>query len=69
MTTAVRFLAALAVLAFATPALPCSDHEKTVTAAAEKAPAAKVAKSGATAKKATKASKPAAEAKPVTAAN
>lgn len=68
MTHAARFLAVLAVLGFATPALPCSDKAvKTVTASAEKpSTSGAVAKS---AKKATSAGKPAAEPKPASAAN
>lgn len=63
-----RIVAALAVLAVATPALPCSEHEaKTTTASNEKpATSGAVAKSG---KKAKQATKPAAETKPATASN
>lgn len=68
MTIAARCLAALAFLAFATPALPCGERAaKQVTASNEK-PAA----SGAVAKaekKAKSTTKPAGETKPVKAAN
>jgi hypothetical protein len=69
MNVAARFLAALAVLAFATPALPCGERTtKQVTASSEK-PAA----SGAVAKSDKKArstgTKPAAEKKPATVTN
>lgn len=69
MTLAARLLSALAVLAFATPALPCGDHAtKQVTAEKEKEQkSAPIAKSSA--KKAKNTHKPAAEQKPVTAAN
>jgi len=70
MKLAARCLAALAVLAFATPALPCGDKPaKTTTASTsmEKAPAGAVAKSGATAKKAGSTAKPAGEARPAAA--
>lgn len=67
MKLAVRFLAALAVLAFATPALPCGEKtEKTVTASTTKPAAGVVAKSE---KKAKSTTKPAAESKPASAAN
>ncbi len=70
MKLAARLLSALAVLAFATPALPCGDHAtKQVTAEKEKQEkSAPIAKSSTT-KKAKNAQKPAAEQKPVTAAN
>lgn len=67
MTHAARIAAALAVLGFAAPALPCSDKPmKTTTASVEKP-----STSGSVAKSAKKArgAKPAAEAKPVTASN
>jgi hypothetical protein len=67
MKVVARLLSALAVLSFATPALPCGDHAtKQVTAEKEKEKSAPIAKS---AKKAKNAQKPAAEQKPVTAAN
>lgn len=64
MTTAARLVTALAVLAFAAPALPCGDKAtKTTTASAEKTAKETVAK--ATAKQSgTKAA--ASEAKPAT---
>lgn len=69
MKLAARLLSALAVLAFATPALPCGDRAtKQVTAEKEKEKSAPVAKSSGS-KKAKDAQKPAAEQKPVTAAN
>jgi DMSO/TMAO reductase YedYZ molybdopterin-dependent catalytic subunit len=66
MTYLARIVTALAVLAVATPALPCSEHEAKTTTASNEKPAAsgKVAKSG---KKAKQATKPAAETQPVTA--
>ncbi len=65
MKTAARFVTALAVLAFATPALPCGDKAmKTTTASAEKASQETVAKASAKKSPATKA--PASEAKPAT---
>jgi hypothetical protein len=68
MKLAARLLSALAVLAFATPALPCGDRAtKQVTAEKEKQKSAPIAKSSE--KKAKNAQKPAAEQKPVTAAN
>ncbi len=69
MTFAARALGAIALLALATPALPCGDHAaKTTTAAADKADkkASTVAK---TDKKGAKTSKSAGEAKPAAAAN
>jgi hypothetical protein len=69
MKLAARFLAALAVLAFATPALPCGERAaKTVTASTEK-PAASGAVAKSTEKKAKNVTKPAAETKPVKATN
>lgn len=65
MKLAARCLAALALLAFATPALPCGDKaEKTVTASTGKTTKGAVAKSGTTAKKAGHESKPAGDARP-----
>lgn len=67
MKFAARFLAALAVLAFATPALPCGEKmEKTVTASTTKPATGPVAKSD---KKAKNTTKPAAEPKPAAATN
>jgi len=68
MKIAARCLTALAVLAFATPALPCGDKAmKTTTASAEKAKSTTVAK--ATAKKGAASTKAAPEAKPTSAPN
>ncbi len=67
MKLAARCLAALALLAFATPALPCGDKAaKTTTASApsEKSSTGAVAKSGTNTKKAGNAAKPAGEARP-----
>lgn len=68
MKLAARFLAALAVLAFATPALPCGDKAtKTTTVSAEKASTSgAVAKSSSSVKKAGSQAKPG-EAKPAAA--
>jgi hypothetical protein len=69
MKLVARLLSALAILALATPALPCSEEAtKQVTASSEKDKSTPVAKSSTT-KKVKKAAKPAAEAKPVTASN
>ena len=63
MKTVARLVTALAVLAFASPALPCGDKAmKTTTASAEKASKDTVAK--ATTKKST--TKSTSEAKPAT---
>lgn len=66
MKNAARFATALAVLAFASPALPCGDKAmKTTTASSEKTSKDTVAK--ATAKKSATATKtPSSEAKPAT---
>jgi hypothetical protein len=58
---------ALALLAFATPALPCADKQKTTTASTASDTSTTVAKSG-TAEKDKKATGKA-ETKPATAAN
>ncbi|HEY6004505.1 MAG TPA: hypothetical protein VIV57_16645 [Anaeromyxobacter sp.] len=69
MKLAARFLAALAVLAFATPALPCGERTtKQVTASAEKpTTSGAVAKSEKKAK--SSATKPAQATKPAAATN
>ncbi len=69
MTILVRAVAALTLLAFATPALPCGDKAQNTTASApEKTAAPKVAtKSGPAAKKAVAKKAPAP--KPATATN
>jgi len=69
MKLVARAVTALALLAFATPALPCGDKAmKTTTASSEKGSSSTtVAKSGE--KKAGAQAKGAAEAKPATAAN
>lgn len=66
MKLAASCLAALALLAFATPALACGDKAtKTTTASApEKNSTGAVAKSGTPAKKAGSTAKPAGEARP-----
>lgn len=65
MKTAARLVTALAVLAFAAPALPCGDKAmKTTTASSEKSSKDTVAKASTQKGAATKA--PAAEAKPAT---
>jgi hypothetical protein len=68
MKLAARCLAALAVLAFATPALPCGERTtKQVTASAEKPTSGAVAKSDKKAKSST--TKPAGQTKPAAATN
>jgi hypothetical protein len=69
MKLVVRAVTALALLAFATPALPCGDKEKTTTASSASA-SETVAKAG-TAGKGEKQKKVVAkgEAKPATATN
>lgn len=70
MQLAARIVAALAFLAFATPALPCGDRAaKTVTAQSEKPAAGKSEAVAKTSKKAKSQTKPTAEQKPATAAN
>lgn len=69
MKIVARAVTALALLAFATPALPCGDKAmKTTTASSEKASSSTtVAKSGE--KKAAAPAKATGEARPATAAN
>jgi hypothetical protein len=64
-----RAVTALALLAFATPALPCGEKTKTTTASATKGSSTTVAKSGSTEKQKKAATESKGEAKPATAAN